>query len=109
MLDLFPSYQSRFDANVGRQFARRAHVGLFGSATQQILEYRFGDGRSGGVGIDAGVQLGDFRLTGNVAWYRHTFRERPGFDDYNQTRGRLAVTYSFSADSNDTYQGRGIR
>jgi hypothetical protein len=91
------AYRSSVDASANRDLGRRAAVGLFASATQQFAEFRFGDGRTQGGGLDLQFDAMDVRVRGAVAWYRHEFDGRPGFSDYGQWRASLGVTYRFAA------------
>jgi hypothetical protein len=91
------AYRSRFDAWGGRELGRRTTLGVFASATQQFMEFRFGDGRTQGGGLEVGIDTQQIRLLGNVGWYWHDFGGRPGFQDYGQWRASLAVAYRFAA------------
>jgi hypothetical protein len=91
------AYRSSADLSFERRFGRRAACGVFASATQQFIEYRFGDGRTHGGGADMRLEWRDIRVRGALAWYRHEFEERPGFEDYGQWRASLGVTYRFAA------------
>lgn len=93
----YGAYRSSVDASAHRQFGRRATLGLFASATQQFMEFRFGDGRTQGGGVDIRLEALDVLVRGNLAWYRHGFDNRPGFQDYAQWRASLGVTYRFAA------------
>lgn len=93
----YGAYRSSVDATAQRQFGRRTAAGVFASATQQFMEFRFGDGQTQGGGTDLRIGIRDVLVRGAVAWYRHGFDNRPGFQDYAQWRASLAVTYHFAA------------
>jgi hypothetical protein len=73
---------------------------LFASATQQFMEFRFGDGRTFGGGGEVAIDGQAARVRGSVAWYRHTFDNRPGFQDYGQWRAGLDISYRFATGVN---------
>jgi hypothetical protein len=94
----FGAYQSSVDASVGRHFGDRYYLGVYGSGTQQFAEYRFGDGTTFGGGFESRVQVQNTSLDLGLGVYRQTFDNRPGYDDYNQVRGRLGVTMEFGTE-----------
>jgi len=92
------AYRGNIDFRGGYTFAGGHYLGVYTSGTQQINEYRIGDLRTRGGGVEARADLGRLRLDGSVAMYDHQYENRPGFDDYGQFRGRLALTYEIGSD-----------
>jgi len=90
--------KSSLDASVGRNFGPRYYLGVYGSGTQQFAEYRFGDGGTFGGGFEGRVKVRNTSLDLGLGVYRQTFDNRPGYDDYNQVRGRLGVTMGFGTE-----------
>ena len=74
-------------------------VGVTGTAFQQILEFRVGEGRVWGGGLTAGVDLPRrARLDGGAALYRHDPRGRATESPWNQTRVWTALSVPFGDD-----------
>jgi hypothetical protein len=104
------AYRASVDASAQHQFHRQATVGLFASATQQFMEFRFGDGRSQGGGLEILVDVAEVLVRGSVAWYRHAFDGRPGFEDYGQWRASVGLTYGFAGGANaDVWRAKSVR
>jgi hypothetical protein len=94
----FGAYRSSADLAGGRRLGARAFVGAHATATQQLLEFRFGDGRSLGAGLEARAGWGDVQIFGGFGVYRHAYDERPGFPDNTQFRARLGARLTFGSE-----------
>ncbi|HEX7879106.1 MAG TPA: hypothetical protein VF720_06830 [Candidatus Eisenbacteria bacterium] len=94
----YGAYRGQLDAAVEREFGPRTSLGLFAVGTQQFTEFRFGEGTTRGVGATARHGIGAVDLTGRVGYDRHTFENRPGYDDYGQWRGTIALSGRFGRD-----------
>jgi hypothetical protein len=86
------------DLTVGYTFPQGHYLGIHTLGTLEDDEYRFGSGRTGGGGVDARLRLGSLRLDGSAGLFAHTYQDRPGFENYDQFRGRLALTYEIGSD-----------
>ena len=91
----FGASRNRADVSVRRSFPGGGTIGVFGLYTRQFLEYRFGDARTAGGGIEASYARGDVTLFALLGAYTHTFVNRPGYDDYTQPRVRVGGTWRF--------------
>jgi hypothetical protein len=70
-----------------------------GTAFQQILEFRVGEGRVWGGGLTAGVDLPwRARLAGGAAVYRHAPRGRATESPWNQTRFWTSLAVPFGGE-----------
>ena len=95
------------DLTVGYTFPQGHYLGIHTMGTLEDDEYRFGSGRTGGGGVDARLRLGSLRLDGSAGLFAHTYQDRPGFEDYEQVRARLALTYEIGSDPGLTAGTRG--
>jgi len=91
----FGAFRSSLDVSGGRRFGRDAYLGAHVTANQQFSEFRFGDGRTYGAGLLGRLGRAPMSLDGDVGWYRHTYENRPGFEDETQFRGRVGLTWTF--------------
>jgi hypothetical protein len=94
----YGAYRSSIDLSMERRFGPRTAFGVYGLGTQQFTEFRFGDGRSRGVGVSGRWGTGSIDLDGRLALYRHSFENRPGYPDYDQWRGTLGLTWRFGTE-----------
>jgi hypothetical protein len=102
-------YRGTLDLSGGREFPGGAYAGLFASGTQIFAEFRIGENQMHGAGVEARVPVGWVSLDGRAGLYRHSFEDRPGYDDYNQFRGRLGLTATFGTEpAVPRNKGRGI-
>jgi hypothetical protein len=90
----YGAFRSAVDISAGRSLGA-GYAGLFAAGTQQIAEFRFGEGTTRGAGADLRLEHGATSLNGRAGIYRHTFDNRPGFEDYDQFRGRVGLTVRF--------------
>jgi hypothetical protein len=71
-------------------------VGVNGTAFQQILEFRVGEGRVWGGGLTAGLDLPwRARVDGGAALYRHAPQGRATGSPWNQTRVWTSLSVAF--------------
>jgi hypothetical protein len=71
-------------------------LGVTGTAFQQILEFRVGEGRVWGSGLTLGLDLPrGARLDGGAALYRHGPRGRATETPWNQTRAWTTISVGF--------------
>jgi len=74
-------------------------VSLHGSASQQIEEYRVGEGMVAGGGADASVEIvPSLSVSGGVEMYRRFFDNRPSAVDWNQLRAWTQVRVGVGGD-----------
>lgn len=102
----FGAYRGALDLRAVRRWGSADHVGLFASGTQQIAEFRFGEGVTRGAGVEGRITRGSASLDGRLGMYRHTFDNRPGFRDYSQLRGQLGLTVRFGTEPGAREPGR---
>ena len=95
----FGAFRSSLDLSGGRQFSSDLYLGAHATGNQQFSEFRFGEGRTYGAGLYARATLKTITVDGDLGWYIHTYDNRPAFEDENQFRGRLALTWAFGAGS----------
>ena len=95
----FGAFRSSLDVSGGRQFGRAMYVGAHATGNQQFNEFRFGDGRTYGLGLLGRATRASVSLDGDLGWYWHSFENRPGFDDETQFRGRLGLTWRFGTNA----------
>ena len=95
----FGAFRSSLDVSAGRRFGRDLYLGTHATGNQQVNEFRFGDGRTYGAGLLGRGTYGSVSLDGDAGWYRHTYDNRPGFEDETQFRGRLGLTWQFGTNA----------
>lgn len=77
----------------------RFSIGAHLTATQQIEEFRTGEGVVAGGGLDGEVRLTDrLHLSGGGAVYRQAFENRPGTVDWNQLRAWTSLRVKVGSD-----------
>lgn len=97
--DGFGSWLSSGDAALTWRPSERLSLGLRGSALQQIMEFRVGEGVVlGGGGLFEAELSRSLRLSAGVDVYRQTFENRPSAADWNQTRGWATLEVGFGED-----------
>jgi hypothetical protein len=90
------AFLSSFDAGVRWSPREGVVVGVIGTASQQILEFRVGEGRVFGGGLTAGIDLPSrARLDGGAALYRHAPEGRATESPWNQTRVWTSLSIAF--------------
>lgn len=94
----FGAYRSALDVTIGRKLDDRLEIQLLGQGTQQFAEFRFGDGRTLGAGARARYGAGRVKADGQLALYRHSFDNRPGYPDDTQLRGQFSLTVGFGTE-----------
>lgn len=94
----YGAYRGQLDFAIQRDFGPRTSFGLVAVGTQQFTEFRFGEGTTHGIGGTARHGIGAVDLSARVGYDRHTFENRPGYDDYGQWRGTLAINGRFGRD-----------
>ena len=79
--------------------APRWRTELHASASQQILEFRFGEGAVVGAGASAETDVhSNLTLSAGVELYRQLFQNRPTAVDWNQTRAFFGARFDFGRD-----------
>ncbi|HUH12388.1 MAG TPA: hypothetical protein VMK65_04730 [Longimicrobiales bacterium] len=95
----FGAYLGSGDAGVSWRPHEALSVGVRGSAFQQIMEFRVGEGVVLGAGAFVNAELTRrIRLAGGMDIYRQAFENRPAAEDWNQTRGWASVEITFGDD-----------
>lgn len=92
---------SRTDVDGGARWQRDddAWLGLRASSFQSAFEFRVGTGRVLGLGLDGGMRLrDDLRLAGDVALYRHTYRDLAPATNWGQRRASLRLEWTMGGD-----------
>ena len=92
------SYLGSTDLHVRYTVSPAFSVGGLLTANQRINEYRLGDGRTYGGAVEARVDWRSLSLRGQAGYYEQRQKELPGYDDYNQFRSRLLLTYRIGED-----------
>jgi hypothetical protein len=101
------AFLSAADGHVRWSPREGVEVGVTGTAFQQILEFRVGEGRVWGGGLTAGVDLPwRARLDGGAAVYRHDPRGRATESPWNQSRVWTSLSVPFGEDPGQTAGGR---
>ena len=88
-------------AEVGADWpiGERLRLGAYGTAFEQILEFRVGDAILFGFGGDVDAALSTrLHLNAGATLYRQNIRNRPTGADWNQTRAWATVEYRFGRD-----------
>ena len=94
----FGAFKSAVDASVRRRIGDRAHIGAFGSGTQQFDEFRSGEQVIWGGGVEGRAAAGRVGVEARGGIDRHGFYDRPGYEPVTQLRGTLAITLAFGQD-----------
>ncbi len=95
----FGAFLSSGDLAFGWEPAEWLRLSVHGTAFQQILEFRVGEGAVLGGGGTADLLLGRrLRLSGGLDIYRQAFENRPTALDWNQARGWAALRIGFGED-----------
>lgn len=92
---------SRSDGDAAIHFAptRGTYIGVQGTAFQSVYEFRVGEGRVYGVGLDAGVQLADeLRLAGDAMVYKHRVTSTVPTPDWSQRRASVRLEWTLGGD-----------
>jgi hypothetical protein len=107
LFDLF-SVDGEYNVNIGFgasgsdgalavkwQQTERVWLGIHGTAFQTIDEFKVGEGRVWGAGLEAAYQLSPgLRAIGDAFIYRHVARDQPQIVDWNQRRASLRIEWS---------------
>jgi len=78
----------------------RVTAGFYGTAFQQIQEYRLGEGLGVGAGLtlDLGITRRAF-FTGGISTYQHMYSDtQPANEDWDQIRGWAGLRIDFGSD-----------
>jgi hypothetical protein len=94
----FGAFKSAVDASVRHRIGARAHVGAFGSGTQQFAEFRSGEHVMWGGGVEGRAAAGRLGVEARAGVDRHRFEDRPRYEPVTQWRGTLALTFDFGKD-----------
>lgn len=93
------AFLSAADAMLRWRSGERLELGVTGTAFQQILEFRVGDGRVWGGGFTFGLDLPwQARLDGGAAVYRHAPRGRATETPWSQSRAWTSLSVPFGGD-----------
>ncbi len=103
----FAAYRGNVDVALGRRLGPRTSLSVNGFGTEQFTEFRFGEGVTHGVGISGRHGAGRFDLQGRCDVLRNTFDNRPGYPDYNQWRGSLALSIRLGGEPGTVRRGGG--
>jgi hypothetical protein len=96
----FGAFLSSGDVAVTLSPTSRLTVTLDGSASQQIEQFRVGEGVVWGAGGAAEVRLGErSAISAGADLYRQTFDNRPGQPDWNQLRLWVVLRLGFGRDA----------
>lgn len=89
------------------QALERLRLSVHGTASQQIEEFRVGEGVVVGGGASLRIRLPmDLELRGGASIYRQTFENRPGGVDWNQLRAWSSLRIPLGGDPGPEAQGR---
>lgn len=95
----FGAFLSSGSANAMWAPAERIRIGLYGTAFQQILEFRTGEAVVFGGGATFDLALNDaLNLSGGGTLYSQSFDNRPSAVDWTQKRAWLGLEWSFGRD-----------
>ncbi len=83
------------DLRLGRSFGDDRFLGLRGTSTQTFGEFRLGEQRVTGGGLEGSWRAADVTATGGAGLYRVTFENRPATPDWTQVRVYLSLGYRF--------------
>ena len=95
----FGAYLSSGELSAAWRPSQRLSVGAYGTAFQQILEFRTGEAVVFGLGatFDYGLSA-ELHLNGGGTFYQQAFENRPSSVDWNQKRAWLGIEWSFGRD-----------
>jgi hypothetical protein len=97
--DGFGAYLSSGEASAGWTPSERLRLGAYGTAFQQILEFRTGEAVVFGAGLTVDYALTRaLHLSGGGTFYHQAFENRPSSVDWSQKRGWLGIEWSFGRD-----------
>ena len=95
----FGAWLSSGEASVAWTPSDRLRFGVYGTAFQQIFEFRTGEAAVFGGGVTFDVALrSDIALSGGGTLYRQAFDNRPSAVDWTQKRAWLGLEFSFGRD-----------
>ena len=99
----FGAYLSSGEASIAWQPSERLRLGAYGTAFQQIFEFRTGEAVVFGAGLTFDVALTNYlQLSGGGTFYRQGIENRPSAVDWNQKRAWLGLEFSFGRDPGET-------
>ena len=99
---------SRTDGSAAlRWTGEKLSLGVNGTAFQNIYEFRVGDGRVIGGGLDAAIRLtSEARLAGDFMIYRHRGQDsNPLVTDWSQKRATLRLEWTVGSDPGEGRTG----
>jgi hypothetical protein len=95
----FGAFLSSGEASVAWAASERLQAGIYGTAFQQILEFRTGEAAVFGLGAHVEWQITSaLTATGQATLYRQSFDNRPSALNWTQKRASLGVEWSFGRD-----------
>jgi hypothetical protein len=95
----FGAFLSSGEASVAWAASERLQAGIYGTAFQQILEFRTGEAAVLGLGAHVEWQITSaLTATGQATLYRQSFDNRPSALNWTQKRASLGVDWSFGRD-----------
>ena len=95
----YGAYLSSGEVSAGWSARDRLQIGVYGTAFQQILEFRTGEAVVYGLGATADYAVSHaFQISGGATLYRQGFENRPSAVDWNQKRAWLGVVWTFGRD-----------
>ncbi|MDH3733851.1 MAG: hypothetical protein OEU54_09975 [Gemmatimonadota bacterium] len=86
------------DLRAGRYFGEIGYLSVRGSITQTFGEFRLNEQIVSGVGLDGGIDVGDFTISGGAGFYRIGVEERPADGDWTQARVYSSLSYRFGVE-----------
>jgi hypothetical protein len=95
----FGAYLSSGELSAGWTPSERLRVGAYGTAFQQILEFRTGEAVVFGLGANIEYGINDaLHLSGGGTFYQQAFDNRPSAVDWSQKRAWLGIEWTFGRD-----------
>lgn len=95
----FGAFVSSGEASLSWNPSAKLRIGVYGTAFQQIFEFRTGEAAVFGAGATFDVALtSHMQLSGGGTFYRQAIENRPSAVDWNQKRAWLGLELTFGRD-----------
>lgn len=95
----FGAYLGSFELSASWQAVEQLRLGVYGTAFQQILEFRVGEAAVLGVGGTLDYDLNDqIWISAGGTLYRQNYDNRPSGIDWNQKRAWVSLGWRFGRD-----------